>query len=161
VGREEGYYFLRDLCPQEGVDRPPESSHVWRGVSTWLGTLRPELDIDLNPSRPVVRWPEESQLVDGRCGNAVESLYLNRRGSPSGLGRRTHRGRKIYQYLPSPIFVMGNSLCGVLCRDSHGSAHNGVGSETAVAQVSQQYGPMKSQADPARNSVPAGPHLLQ
>jgi hypothetical protein len=33
---------------------------------------------------------------------------------------------------------MGNSLCGVPCRGSHGSAHNGVGSETAAEQMSQQ-----------------------
>jgi hypothetical protein len=33
---------------------------------------------------------------------------------------------------------MGNFLCGVPCRGSHGSAHNGVGSETAAEQMSQQ-----------------------
>ena len=48
------------------------------------------------------------------------------------------RGREIKRYLPSPIFVMGNFLCGVPCRGSHGSAHNGVGSETAAEQMSQQ-----------------------
>ena len=32
---------------------------------------------------------------------------------------------------------MADSLCGVPFRDSHGSAHNGVGGETAVEQVSQ------------------------
>ncbi len=32
----------------------------------------------------------------------------------------------------------GNFLCGVPCRDPHGSAHKGAGSETAVEQVSQQ-----------------------
>jgi hypothetical protein len=49
-----------------------------------------------------------------------------------------NRGREIKRYLPSPMFVMGNFLCGVPCRGSHGSAHNGVGSETAVEQMSQQ-----------------------
>ena len=33
---------------------------------------------------------------------------------------------------------MADSLCGVPCRDSHCSAHNGVGGGTAVEQVSQQ-----------------------
>ncbi len=38
-------------------------------------------------------------------------------------------GREIKRYLPLPIFVMGNFLCGVPCRGSHGSAHNRVGSD--------------------------------
>ncbi len=33
---------------------------------------------------------------------------------------------------------MGNFLCGVPHSDSHGSAHNGVGGETAAEQMSQQ-----------------------
>jgi hypothetical protein len=48
------------------------------------------------------------------------------------------QGCKIKRYLPSTIFVMGNFLCGVPCRGSHGSAHNGVWSETASEQMSQQ-----------------------
>ncbi len=48
-----------------------------------------------------------------------------------------NRGSKIKQYLPSPIFIMGNFLCGVPCRGLHGSAHNGVGSETASEQMSK------------------------
>jgi hypothetical protein len=45
-----------------------------------LGEPRPELDIDLNPSRPGDRRPEASQLVDGSgpCKYAGESLYLIR-----------------------------------------------------------------------------------
>ncbi len=46
-------------------------------------------------------------------------------------------GREIKRYLPLPIFVMGSFLCGVPCRGSHGSALNGVGSETAAVQMSQ------------------------
>ena len=48
---------------------------------------------------------------------------------------------------------MADSLCGVPCRGSHGSAHNGVGGETAVEQVLQQAAP-----DPY--FVPAGPSMV-
>jgi hypothetical protein len=44
---------------QEGRSRKEE------GGCHRLGMPRPELDIDLNPSRPGNRLPEESQLVDG------------------------------------------------------------------------------------------------
>ncbi len=48
------------------------------------------------------------------------------------------RGREIQRYLAWPMFVMGDFLCEVLCRDSHGSAHQGAGSETAVDQCTQR-----------------------
>ncbi len=47
----------------------------------------------------------------------TESWYhLNRCGLPMSGPSSRHRGREIKRYLPLPIFVMGNFLCGVPCR---------------------------------------------
>jgi hypothetical protein len=64
-GTQEDLNSQGDLCPQEGKGRQGypsqvESRRPLRGVCRRLGETRPELDIDLNPSRP-----EASQLVDG------------------------------------------------------------------------------------------------
>ncbi len=56
---------------------------------TW--EAKAKLKIDLNPSRPVCRLQEESQLVEGLCENAVESWYLNRSGLQSGPYARPGR----------------------------------------------------------------------
>jgi hypothetical protein len=56
------------LFPQEGKGcqgYQVESRWPLRGVCRRLGGPRPELDIDLNPSRPGDRRPEKSQLVGG------------------------------------------------------------------------------------------------
>ncbi len=48
-----------------------------------------------------------------------------------------NRGREMKRHLPWPMFVMADFWCGVPCRGSHGSAHNGVGSEKAAEHMSQ------------------------
>jgi hypothetical protein len=53
--------------PPRGLGRAAahESRKGWRPLCRRLGEPRPELDMDLNPSRPGDRRPEASPLVDG------------------------------------------------------------------------------------------------
>jgi hypothetical protein len=93
----------------------------------------PHLAVAPSHSSRVPAWRAAAWVSRTRPGPGqacARPPMLTPRADPKSLGRE-------FRYLAWPMFVMGNFLCGVPCRDSHGSAHNGTGSATAAEHMSQ------------------------
>jgi hypothetical protein len=82
----------------------------------------------------------------------LRALYLNRCGFPSGPVKTGPRGKTL---LPSSIFAMAGSLCGMSRLILPCSAHIRTGSWTCENQRSKQYGRACSETESASRQASA------